>query len=675
MHTAQLARAYGVMDQVMASNQRDSDRLRGAVVIDAAPALGKTTIATRYARDLHRKILRRHGPRTPEGHQRLPVVYLPLSAGTTLKGLNQKLLRFYGHPAATRSTRTELGALAVDCVQACRTQLIHITPIPGETTISWLRRTALRYQISPRNVLRAGGATRQIASTRAATTRILSPRNTFTTRLGLSAEERKTLRGRTELGQALHSYARLYQHPDAWSTGTASRFCPACLTAETPTWDKDWTNPLLTVCPDHDLLLLDRCPACQAAPYASPAWLSEPLELWRCTARTNASPGTARRVRPWCSHDLRTAPASTATDEQAQAQRLLLDLVRDLDEEVELCGITVTRQIGFDAMVELLAAALHDRGTRFLDLSEPTVEIAAGLADTLIVIEATDPVQGGERLQQLVLPTDPKAPITLQAASTPPVKNPLLGALQLGHHREHLTATSQLAFRTGAAHPRYPLPPHALRAASRHLLLPEHSSTGRPLTVVHILQAIWTGSLPQLDASDPMAHAEISLLLARIGTSRPWSHLTADLGLPRAFHSTLARRIRARRAHGTWPTLLSQLEQLLDELQAHPPWAHYRHRRILADDLRLLSQALTSAHPRHETPILAVQRRFWELFTGGEAYFAPRPLAVPADHHAKWRQRREELDAEQMELFEAAFRILDHSSPLRLGRPLSWQPP
>jgi len=124
VQTAQLTRAYGVIDQVMASNQRDSDRLRGAVVIDAAPALGKTTIATRYARDLHRKLLRRHGPRTPEGHQRLPVVYLPLSAGTTLKGLNQKLLRFYGHPAATKATRAELGALAVDCVQSCHTQLI-----------------------------------------------------------------------------------------------------------------------------------------------------------------------------------------------------------------------------------------------------------------------------------------------------------------------------------------------------------------------------------------------------------------------------------------------------------------------------------------------------------------------------------------------------------------------
>ncbi|WNB85786.1 AAA family ATPase [Cellulomonas sp. ATA003] len=126
MQTAQLTRAYGVIDQVMASNRRDSDKLRGAVVIDAAPALGKTTIATRYARDFHRKTIRRLGNRTPDGHQRLPVVYVPLNAGTTLKDLNLKLLRFYGHPAATRATRGELGALAVDCVQSCQTQVIVI---------------------------------------------------------------------------------------------------------------------------------------------------------------------------------------------------------------------------------------------------------------------------------------------------------------------------------------------------------------------------------------------------------------------------------------------------------------------------------------------------------------------------------------------------------------------
>lgn len=551
---------------------------------------------------------------------------------------------------------------------------IHITPLPGESAVSWLRRAAVRYQISPRNVLRTGGATRQIASTRAATTRITSPRNTFTTRLGLSTEERQLLRGSTPLGHALDSYARVYQHPDAWSTLALSRFCPACLSAKIPSWDKDWTNPLLAACPDHDLLLLDRCPACEAAPYASPTWLSEPLELWRCTARTPAPPGTGRRVRPWCRHDLRTTPAATATDEQSRAQRLLLDLARDPDDTIELCGVTITRRIGFDAMLELLAAALHDRGTRFLDLSEPTAEIAAGLADTLIVLETTDPVMAGERLQELVLPTDHRAPITFKSA-TSSAKNPLLGTLQLGHHREHLTATSQLAFRTGATYPRYPLPAKTPRASVHHLLLPEHTPPGLPLPLTRVPQVIWPGALPGLDDSDPIVRAEISLLIAHLGTTRPWSHLTLDLGLPRTFHSALARRIRTRRAHGTWPTLLAQLDELLEHLQAHPPWPNYRHRRILADDPLLLERALVTADPDQRLPALAVQRRFWELFTGGDALFAPNTLAILADQHAHWRQERHELDDKQMGLFETAFQILDHSSPLLLGRPLSWQPP
>lgn len=45
--THQLSSAFAIIDQVMASNRRDADRLRGSVVIDAAPGLGKTTIATR----------------------------------------------------------------------------------------------------------------------------------------------------------------------------------------------------------------------------------------------------------------------------------------------------------------------------------------------------------------------------------------------------------------------------------------------------------------------------------------------------------------------------------------------------------------------------------------------------------------------------------------------------
>jgi len=127
IRTQQVAAGYDIIDDVMASNRRDADKLRGAVVIDAEPGLGKTTLATRYARDFHRTVYRRHGPLTPDGHQRLPVAFVPLTAGVTLKGLNLKLLQFYGHPAATkRNNRSELTAQAVDCVASCATQLIVI---------------------------------------------------------------------------------------------------------------------------------------------------------------------------------------------------------------------------------------------------------------------------------------------------------------------------------------------------------------------------------------------------------------------------------------------------------------------------------------------------------------------------------------------------------------------
>lgn len=127
VRTPQMIDAYSVFEQVMASSRRDGDRQRGSVVFDAEAGRGKTTTVTRFARDLHRRIYRREGPVTAEGHQRLPVAFIPLSAGMTLKGLNQKILEFYGHPAASRSsTTTSLGALAVDCVLSCQTRLIVI---------------------------------------------------------------------------------------------------------------------------------------------------------------------------------------------------------------------------------------------------------------------------------------------------------------------------------------------------------------------------------------------------------------------------------------------------------------------------------------------------------------------------------------------------------------------
>lgn len=129
IRTPQLVSTHRILDQVMASNRRDSYRLRGAAAIDAAPTLGKTTIAATYAKGFYRTTMRRYGARTAQGHQRIPVVYVNLNAGSTLKQLNQALLRFYGHPAAERYTKAQLGSLVVDCAHACETRLVVIDDV------------------------------------------------------------------------------------------------------------------------------------------------------------------------------------------------------------------------------------------------------------------------------------------------------------------------------------------------------------------------------------------------------------------------------------------------------------------------------------------------------------------------------------------------------------------
>jgi hypothetical protein len=67
LRTPQLAAIHDELDQIVASNRQDPDRVRGAAVIDALPGLGKTTIANVFARDFDRAQIRRHGPVTDEG--------------------------------------------------------------------------------------------------------------------------------------------------------------------------------------------------------------------------------------------------------------------------------------------------------------------------------------------------------------------------------------------------------------------------------------------------------------------------------------------------------------------------------------------------------------------------------------------------------------------------------
>jgi hypothetical protein len=123
LKTPQLAEIHDELDQIVATNRQDPDRVRGAAVLDALPGLGKTTIANVFARDYDRRQRRRLGEITDEGHERLPVFRVGLTSRTTLRTLNRMICQFYGHPGTDRASAAQLATFAVDCVLSCDTRV------------------------------------------------------------------------------------------------------------------------------------------------------------------------------------------------------------------------------------------------------------------------------------------------------------------------------------------------------------------------------------------------------------------------------------------------------------------------------------------------------------------------------------------------------------------------
>ncbi|MFE2296368.1 AAA family ATPase [Streptomyces sp. NPDC059452] len=123
IQTPQLASIHEELDQIVASNRQDGDRIRSAAVIDALPGLGKTTIANQYGRSYDRQQRRRLGPVTADGNERVSVFRVGLTSNTTLRTLNQMICEFYGHPATSRATAQALASHALDCVLSCESRL------------------------------------------------------------------------------------------------------------------------------------------------------------------------------------------------------------------------------------------------------------------------------------------------------------------------------------------------------------------------------------------------------------------------------------------------------------------------------------------------------------------------------------------------------------------------
>ncbi|MFF1690827.1 ATP-binding protein [Streptomyces sp. NPDC058254] len=125
--TPQLLQLHDELAEIVESNRQDGDKAKPAALVDAYPGLGKSTAVREYARDFHRTQIALRGETTPDGHRRVPVIYIALSGNTRIRGLNAAICRFYGLPV--RGDADSLAERAKDAVLSLKTAVFVIDDI------------------------------------------------------------------------------------------------------------------------------------------------------------------------------------------------------------------------------------------------------------------------------------------------------------------------------------------------------------------------------------------------------------------------------------------------------------------------------------------------------------------------------------------------------------------
>ncbi|MFJ6141772.1 ATP-binding protein [Kitasatospora sp. NPDC092286] len=127
IQTPQLLSLHEDLAEIVESNRHDGDKAKPAALVDAYPGLGKSTAVRDYGKTLHRKQIALGGQTTPDGHRRVPVIYIALTGNTHIRGLNASICRFYGLP--TSGDADTLAERAVDAVLSMKTVVFIIDDV------------------------------------------------------------------------------------------------------------------------------------------------------------------------------------------------------------------------------------------------------------------------------------------------------------------------------------------------------------------------------------------------------------------------------------------------------------------------------------------------------------------------------------------------------------------
>jgi hypothetical protein len=127
IRTPQLLAVHEGLTEIVESNRHDGDKAKPAALVDAYPGLGKSTAVREYGRDYWRAQVALRGETTPDGHRRVPVIYIALTGNTHIRGLNAAICRFYGLPE--RGDADTLAERAKDAVLSLKSSVFLVDDV------------------------------------------------------------------------------------------------------------------------------------------------------------------------------------------------------------------------------------------------------------------------------------------------------------------------------------------------------------------------------------------------------------------------------------------------------------------------------------------------------------------------------------------------------------------
>ena len=144
---------------------------------------------------------------------------------------------------------------------------LRLPPCPGELFSSWLVRLARCYEMPVQTFCRAVWPEREVwcvdidRQIEDEALRFLSRKTgvAYEELFALTLRSHEQYTGTSDEGETRNLYFRLS------STDYATRYCSACLQEAQPYFRLEWRLVFVLVCPEHGVLLEERCPACTAS--------------------------------------------------------------------------------------------------------------------------------------------------------------------------------------------------------------------------------------------------------------------------------------------------------------------------------------------------------------------------------------------------------------------------